>query len=213
MTSLGANVAIAGCSRGTFTIHTAPIVESGRQRSRKFLSDWYVADPQRHMQATVAVFPVPEFTPRALPAFRLKSTAPFRMPYGSPLTVRSPRPGLAIETVCSSSFSALPPITHSGTVETALAGGRIPRRSPFSGPIFPSRTPVQPRIRVLIAGRLELTHCITIMNKTALDMSDDIAVVGWACRMPGANSIDELWSLVRDGRCSVTQVPAEPFSH
>ena len=42
-------------------------------------------------------------------------------------------------------------------------------------------------------------------------MLEDVAVVGWACRLPGARSIDKLWSLVRNGRCSITQVPANRF--
>lgn len=40
---------------------------------------------------------------------------------------------------------------------------------------------------------------------------DDIAVVGWACRLPGANSIEELWSLLIEGRCAVTEVPPDRF--
>jgi acyl transferase domain-containing protein/NADPH:quinone reductase-like Zn-dependent oxidoreductase/acyl carrier protein len=42
-------------------------------------------------------------------------------------------------------------------------------------------------------------------------MREDIAVVGWACRLPGANSIDELWALLRDGECAIGQVPADRF--
>jgi len=42
-------------------------------------------------------------------------------------------------------------------------------------------------------------------------MHEDIAVVGWACRLPGANSIDELWTLLRSGGCSIGQVPADRF--
>ena len=42
-------------------------------------------------------------------------------------------------------------------------------------------------------------------------MREDIAVVGWACRLPGANSIDELWTLLRNGTCSIGQVPADRF--
>jgi acyl transferase domain-containing protein/NADPH:quinone reductase-like Zn-dependent oxidoreductase/acyl carrier protein len=42
-------------------------------------------------------------------------------------------------------------------------------------------------------------------------MREDIAVVGWACRLPGANSIDELWTLLQSGRCSIGQVPADRF--
>ena len=43
-------------------------------------------------------------------------------------------------------------------------------------------------------------------------LRDEIAVVGWACRLPGAKSVTELWSLLLEGRCAVTQVPPERFS-
>jgi phthiocerol/phenolphthiocerol synthesis type-I polyketide synthase C len=43
-------------------------------------------------------------------------------------------------------------------------------------------------------------------------LHDDIAIVGWSGRFPGANSISDLWSLLLEGRCAVTQVPAERFS-
>ena len=43
-------------------------------------------------------------------------------------------------------------------------------------------------------------------------LRDDIAVVGWSCRLPGANSIDELWSLMLEGRCAITRVPEDRFS-
>ncbi len=43
-------------------------------------------------------------------------------------------------------------------------------------------------------------------------LRDDIAVVGWSCRLPGANSIDELWSLLLEGRCAVRTVPEDRFS-
>ncbi|MCW5733931.1 MAG: SDR family NAD(P)-dependent oxidoreductase [Enhydrobacter sp.] len=42
-------------------------------------------------------------------------------------------------------------------------------------------------------------------------MPEDIAVVGWACRLPGANSIDELWTLLQSGECSISRVPADRF--
>jgi len=42
-------------------------------------------------------------------------------------------------------------------------------------------------------------------------MREDIAVVGWACRLPGANSTDELWKLLESGGCSIGQVPADRF--
>ncbi|MBV9969726.1 MAG: acyltransferase domain-containing protein, partial [Xanthobacteraceae bacterium] len=43
-------------------------------------------------------------------------------------------------------------------------------------------------------------------------LHDDIAIVGWSGRFPGANSISDLWSLLLEGRCAVSEVPAERFS-
>jgi len=43
-------------------------------------------------------------------------------------------------------------------------------------------------------------------------LRDEITVVGWSCRLPGANSIAALWSLLIDGRCAVSQVPPDRFS-
>ena len=43
-------------------------------------------------------------------------------------------------------------------------------------------------------------------------LHDEIAVVGWSCRFPGANSVAELWSLLLEGQCAVSQVPADRFS-
>ncbi len=42
-------------------------------------------------------------------------------------------------------------------------------------------------------------------------LHDEIAVVGWSCRLPGANSVSELWSLLLEGRCAVSQVPGDRF--
>ncbi len=44
---------------------------------------------------------------------------------------------------------------------------------------------------------------------SALPVAEPIAVVGMACRLPGATSPAELWSLVADGRCSVTALSPE----
>ena len=43
-------------------------------------------------------------------------------------------------------------------------------------------------------------------------LHDEIVVVGWACRFPGAGSIAALWSLLIEGRCAVSQVPPDRFS-
>src|SRR5262245_44697111 len=42
-------------------------------------------------------------------------------------------------------------------------------------------------------------------------LHDDIAVVGWACRLPGAKSSTELWSMLLEGRCAVSSVPPDRF--
>jgi acyl transferase domain-containing protein/NADPH:quinone reductase-like Zn-dependent oxidoreductase/acyl carrier protein len=41
---------------------------------------------------------------------------------------------------------------------------------------------------------------------------DNIAIVGWSCRLPGADSIEGLWRLLIEGKCAVTQVPPDRFS-
>ncbi|GAC1331150.1 MAG: type I polyketide synthase [Beijerinckiaceae bacterium] len=40
----------------------------------------------------------------------------------------------------------------------------------------------------------------------------EIAVIGRACRLPGAESVADLWSLLSEGRCSVTQIPRDRWS-
>ena len=42
-------------------------------------------------------------------------------------------------------------------------------------------------------------------------LHDDIAVIGWSCRLPGARSVTDLWSLLLEGRCSVSSVPPDRF--
>ena len=39
--------------------------------------------------------------------------------------------------------------------------------------------------------------------------TDAVAVVGMACRLPGANDIEELWDLISSGRSTVTKVPQD----
>jgi myxalamid-type polyketide synthase MxaE and MxaD len=43
------------------------------------------------------------------------------------------------------------------------------------------------------------------------DGNAPIAIVGMACRLPGANSVDEFWDILRNGRCSVGTVPSDRF--
>jgi phthiocerol/phenolphthiocerol synthesis type-I polyketide synthase C len=43
-------------------------------------------------------------------------------------------------------------------------------------------------------------------------LHDDIAIVGWSGRFPGAGSISDLWSLLLEGQCAVSRVPDDRFS-
>src|ERR1700730_17644062 len=43
-------------------------------------------------------------------------------------------------------------------------------------------------------------------------LRDAVSFWGWACRLPGANSVDLLWSLLLEERCAVSRVPADRFS-
>ena len=49
------------------------------------------------------------------------------------------------------------------------------------------------------------------MRNSVHQLRGDIAVVGWSCRLPGANSIDQLWSLLLEGRCAITRMPEDRF--
>ena len=40
----------------------------------------------------------------------------------------------------------------------------------------------------------------------------DIAIIGRACRLPGAPSIDGLWSMLEEGRCAVSRIPEGRWS-
>ncbi len=44
-------------------------------------------------------------------------------------------------------------------------------------------------------------------------LETEIAVIGRSCRVPGAKSVSELWSLLKSGRCAVTKIPPERWSH
>ena len=44
-------------------------------------------------------------------------------------------------------------------------------------------------------------------------LETEIAVVGRSCRVPGANTVNELWSLLKAGRCAVTKIPRDRWCH
>jgi len=49
------------------------------------------------------------------------------------------------------------------------------------------------------------------MRSRSTDLDDPIAIVGIACRFPGANGPEEFWQLLCDGRCTIGSVPADRF--
>ena len=53
------------------------------------------------------------------------------------------------------------------------------------------------------------------MSRTTLPVAETapIAVVGLACRLPGAPDLDGFWRLLSEGRDAVTTVPADRFNH
>ncbi len=44
------------------------------------------------------------------------------------------------------------------------------------------------------------------------EQRQDVVIVGRSCRLPGASSVDQLWSNLLDGRCSVTEIPDDRWS-
>jgi phthiocerol/phenolphthiocerol synthesis type-I polyketide synthase C len=43
--------------------------------------------------------------------------------------------------------------------------------------------------------------------------STGIAIVGRSCRLPGANDVDAFWRMLVDGRCAVTEIGEDRWSH
>src|SRR5919201_1912918 len=43
--------------------------------------------------------------------------------------------------------------------------------------------------------------------------SNDVAVVGMACRFPGAGDVNALWRLVRNGTTAFADIPADRWKH
>ena len=54
-------------------------------------------------------------------------------------------------------------------------------------------------------GRGQLPACLA----SAADEAGSIAIVGMACRMPGANGPEELWQMLIEGRDAIASMPAE----
>ena len=63
--------------------------------------------------------------------------------------------------------------------------------------------------------RLKKNHAPPSVAKDRSDpvtVSNDIAIVGRACRLPGAPSVADLWTLLSSGTCAVSQIPADRWS-
>ncbi len=63
--------------------------------------------------------------------------------------------------------------------------------------------------------RSKTTFGPTISSEERMDLtlpSTDIAIVGRACRLPGAPSVSELWALLAAGECAITQIPKDRWS-
>ena len=46
------------------------------------------------------------------------------------------------------------------------------------------------------------------MANTADRKSIPLAIVGMACRLPGADNLDEYWKLIVEGRSAIAELPA-----
>jgi acyl transferase domain-containing protein/acyl carrier protein len=49
------------------------------------------------------------------------------------------------------------------------------------------------------------------LTSTPADDTRDIAIVGMACKVPGANNIDEFWDMLVKGRCAIRQAGRDRF--
>ncbi len=72
---------------------------------------------------------------------------------------------------------------------------------------------LSPAQRALFEKRLsaERSKPIPGLQQEAIpsQAAEPIAIVGMACRLPGANTLDEYWQLIRGGRCAITETPAD----
>ncbi|KAF2214646.1 hypothetical protein CERZMDRAFT_36971 [Cercospora zeae-maydis SCOH1-5] len=58
------------------------------------------------------------------------------------------------------------------------------------------------------------THRASLSHRTSIDDHDSkhaIAVIGMACKFPGANSVNEFWDLLLAGKSMLSKMPAERF--
>ena len=51
------------------------------------------------------------------------------------------------------------------------------------------------------------------IRRTAHDQQEPIAIIGMACRFPGAANPEAFWQLLRNGVDAVSEVPADRWSN
>jgi len=66
--------------------------------------------------------------------------------------------------------------------------------------------PTLERLTAFLEGRPEADEHVPIVPIAA---DDPIAIVGMACRLPGASSLDDFWRLLESGTDAIREVPAE----
>lgn len=57
--------------------------------------------------------------------------------------------------------------------------------------------------------RLGMVTAAQLHQALLAQNAEPIAIIGMACRFPGANSVDEFWSLLHDGKDAITEVPRD----
>jgi acyl transferase domain-containing protein/acyl carrier protein len=93
--------------------------------------------------------------------------------------------------------------SHSSVADLAvlLVSRAFGDPEPVAAPAVPQAVPILPEPAMVTA----------VTKPEEADAPEPIAIVGMAGRFPGADSVGELWELLRDGRDAVGPVPPERF--
>lgn len=83
---------------------------------------------------------------------------------------------------------------------------KLKRRIPVSL-LFEKSTPQELANFIVEGNRQERLHPIHSRNLA----NEDVAIVGMACRMPGANDVSEFWQLLKSGKSAVGEIPSKRF--
>ncbi|WP_274910624.1 SDR family NAD(P)-dependent oxidoreductase [Streptomyces sp. WZ-12] len=73
--------------------------------------------------------------------------------------------------------------------------------------------PVEPREAASGTTRSEGSDSVVVVREPAREDRHDIAIVGVSGRYPGADTLDELWELLENGRHSFEEIPADRWDH